>query len=70
MNTQNYQQNINTLLTKDETGLVSSFALQLDSILSENNLSTDTEHKLMGETINFLHDLLDSGYLLEDTSNF
>lgn len=66
----NYQQHINNLLTKDETGLLSSFVLQLDSILSENRLTTDTEHKLVGETINFLHDLLNSGYLLEESGTY
>lgn len=70
MKTMNYQAQISQLLTKDETGLLSSFVLQLDSILSESSLTTDTEHKLMGETINFLHDLMGSGYLLEDSSSF
>ena len=53
-----YQYDINKLLTMDETGLVSSFVLQLDSILSESTLESPTEQRLVDETIRFLYDHL------------
>jgi len=61
MNSHDYQYDINTLLQKDGDGLISSFVLQLDSILSENDLSTSTEQKLVDEVVRFLHDLTGTG---------
>ena len=52
-----YQYDINKLLTMDETGLVSSFVLQLDDILSQSTLASPTEQRLLDETIRFLYDL-------------
>lgn len=57
MKTHDYQYDINTILSKDENGLVSSFVLQLDSILSESDITTQTEQKLLDELVRFLHDL-------------
>lgn len=58
MKTHEYQYDISTLLTKDSTGLVSSFVLQLDSILAEGGI-TETTQKIVDETMQFLHNLLE-----------
>lgn len=52
-----YQYDINQLLTMDGTGLVSSFVLQLDDILSQSTFTSPTEQRLVDETIRFLYDL-------------
>lgn len=52
-----YQYDINKLLTMDETGLVSSFVLQLDDILSQSTFTSPTEQRLVDETIRFLYDI-------------
>lgn len=52
-----YQWDINQLLSRDETGLVSSFVLQLDSILSQMSTVSTTELKILDETIKFLYDI-------------
>ena len=49
---------INKLLSMDETGLVSSFVLQMDDILSESTFTSPTEQRLVDETIRFLYDHL------------
>lgn len=54
----NYQYDINKLLSMDETGLVSSFVLQMDDILSESTFTSPTEQRLVDETIRFLYDHL------------
>lgn len=51
-----YMYHINSLLQKDEeNGLITSFVLQLDSILAESTFESPTEQRLIGETIQFLH---------------
>lgn len=55
-----YQYDINKLLSMDETGLVSSFVLQLDDILSQSTFTSPTEQRLVDETIRFLYDLTTS----------
>lgn len=57
MKTHDYQYDINKLLSKDGNGLISSFVLQLDSILSESDTTSPTEQKLVDELVRFLHDL-------------
>ena len=54
----NYQYDINKLLSMDETGLVSSFVLQMDDILSQSTFTSPTEQRLVDETIRFLYDHL------------
>lgn len=54
----NYQYDINKLLSMDETGLVSSFVLQMDDILSESTFTSPTEQRLVDETIRFLYDVM------------
>lgn len=56
--THEYQYDINSLLAKDEAGAISSFALQLDSILSDNEPLNETGIRLLDETIRLLHDLI------------
>lgn len=65
MKAHDYQYDINTLLQKDGDGLVSSFLLQLDSILLESDMTSPTEQKLVDELIRFLHDL--SGTTVDDS---
>lgn len=54
---QGYQFEINQLLSMDETGLLSSFVLQMDNIISESSLESPTERRLIEETIQFLYSL-------------
>lgn len=54
---QGYQFEISQLLSMDETGLLSSFVLQMDSIISESSLESPTERRLIEETIQFLYSL-------------
>lgn len=49
-----YQYDINKLITKDETGVISSFALQLDSILHDNEPLNETGLKVLDETFKLL----------------
>lgn len=53
-----YQYDINKLLSMDETGLVSSFVLQLDDILSRTTFQTNEHLQFVDETIRFLYDHL------------
>ena len=53
-----YMYDINKLLSMDETGIASGFVLQLDSILSESDLQSPTERRLVDETIRFLYDVM------------
>lgn len=55
---QTYQYDINQLLTMDETGLVSSFVLQLDDILSRTTFQSTEHLQFVDETIRFLYDHL------------
>lgn len=52
-----YQYDINTLIAKDEAGLISSFALQLDSILTDGEPLNETGMKVLDETLKLLHEL-------------
>lgn len=56
--THEYQYDINSLLAKDEAGAISSFALQLESILSDNEPLNETGLKVLDETLKLLHDLV------------
>lgn len=60
--THEYQYDINSLLAKDEAGAISSFALQLESILSDNEPLNETGLKVLDETLKLLHDLVSTNY--------
>ncbi|WP_144509859.1 hypothetical protein [Bacillus sp. FJAT-22090] len=54
-----YQYDINMILNKDSgNGLITSFALQLDDILSQTKFETPEQLRLLDETFRFLHDLV------------
>ena len=52
-----YQYDINTLIAKDEAGLISSFALQLDSILTDGEPLNETGLKVLDEALKVLNEL-------------
>lgn len=54
----NYQYEINELLSMDDTGLVSSFVLQIDNILSKTTFQSNEHLQFVDETIRFLYDHL------------
>lgn len=52
-----YMYDISKLLSMGERGSVTSFILQLDDILSQSTLESNTELRLVEETIQFLYGL-------------
>lgn len=61
MKNHEYQYEINSLLAKDEAGVISSFALQLESILLDGEELNQTGIKVLDESLKLLHELLSNG---------
>ena len=56
-----YQYDINMIITKDNSnGVITSFALQLDDILSQTNFESPEHVRFVEETFRFLHELVQS----------
>lgn len=58
---QDFQYDINSLIAKDEAGVISSFALQLDSILSNGEQLNETGFRVLDETFKLLYEIVSSG---------